>query len=364
MKRLVLTTGGTGGHIFPALAVAEAVRDVLPECEIVFVGGEYGPERELATQAGLSFVALPARGVLGRGLRSVSSVIWLGRSLCKAWKFLRSFQPDVVLGLGGYAGFSCPLAARIMGIPTAIHEQNSVPGVSNRILGRWVDRILVSFSDMEPTAFAGKPVVVTGNPTRRAIQAVRDMHHAGGRNVLVIGGSQGARALNQAMLREMDNFRNQDIRIWHQTGKDDFAMVRDAYAAQYPGARVEPFIHDMAEAYAFADLVICRAGATTIAELTAAGKASVLIPFPYATHNHQLKNARSLERAGAALVFQQSYLEEMSLASAVGDLFAMPERVRKMSRAARDAGIPEAGQRVAAQLRDLAAGTHLSKSRA
>lgn len=363
MKRLVLTTGGTGGHIFPALAVAESVREVLPGCEILFVGGEYGPERELAARAGLSFVALPARGVLGRGLRSVSSVAWLGRSIWKAWKLLRTFQPDVVLGLGGYAGFSCPLAARIMGIPTAIHEQNSVPGVSNRILARWVDEILVSFHDMDPGMFAGKPVVVTGNPTRKSILAVRDAHHAGGRNVLVLGGSQGARALNQVLLQEMENFRKQDIRIWHQTGKDDFAMVRDAYAAHYPEARVEAFIHDMAEAYAFADLVICRAGATTIAELTAAGKASILVPFPYATHDHQLQNARFLERAGAALVFQQSYLHEISLGLAVGDLFGMPERLRKMSRAARDIGIPEAGERVVTQLCALAATTQ-AKSKA
>lgn len=356
MKRLILTTGGTGGHIFPALAVAEAVRQAMPHCEILFVGGEHGPEGQWASRCGLEFAALPARGVLGRGLKSLGSIVWLGRSLCKAWKLLRAFRPDVVLGLGGYAGFSCVLAASFMGIPTAIHEQNSVPGVTNRILARRVNRILVSFAGMDAPAFAGRNVAVTGNPIRGNIRALRDREPTHGRNVLVVGGSQGASALNRIMLREVDSFRSQGIRVWHQTGRDDYEKVRDAYAEHYPEARVDAFIDTMEDAYAFADLVVCRAGATTIAELTAAGKPSILVPFPYATHDHQLKNARFLEAEGAAMVIQQSYLEEKSLAAAVGDLFGMPERLAKMSRAARDMGVPDAGERVVAQLQDLAAG--------
>ena len=354
MKRLVVTTGGTGGHIFPALAVAEAVRQAEPQCEILFVGGEHGPEGRWAARSGLEFVALPARGVLGRGFRSVGSVVWLGRSLFKAWRLVRRFRPDVVLGLGGYAGFSCVLAASFMGIPTAIHEQNSVPGVTNRVLARRVDRVLVSFEGMDAPAFTGRNVVVTGNPIRGNIRVLRDREPTHGRNVLVVGGSQGAAALNRIMLREMDSFRGQGIQIWHQTGRDDYEMVRAAYAEHYPEARVDAFIDTMEEAYAFADLVICRAGATTIAELTAAGKPSILVPFPYATHDHQLKNARFLEAEGAAMVIQQSYLEDKSLAAAVGDLFGMPDRLAKMSRAARDMGRPDAGERVVAELQSLA----------
>ncbi len=139
MKRLILTTGGTGGHIFPALAVAESVRALVPDCELLFVGGERGPEGEWARKAGIPFVALPAQGVLGRGLKSAATALWLGRSLFKSWRLLREFKPDVVLGLGGYAGFSCPLAASLTGIATAIHEQNSVPGVTNRVLARRVE---------------------------------------------------------------------------------------------------------------------------------------------------------------------------------------------------------------------------------
>lgn len=354
MKRLVLTTGGTGGHIFPALAVAEIVRRNMPQCEILFVGGEHGPEGRLAQRHGLTFVALPARGIFGRGIKSLGSIVWLGRSLFRAWKLLRDFRPDVVLGLGGYAGFSCVLAASLMGIPTAIHEQNSVPGVTNRVLARWVKRILVSFADMDTSMFGGKSVLVTGNPIRSSIRALRDKESSRNRNILVLGGSQGATALNRVMVREVESFQGQGIQIWHQTGPDDFAMIRDKYAQHCPSARVDAFIENMEEAYTFADLVICRAGATTIAELTTAGKPSILVPFPYATHNHQLKNAQFLEDAGAALVFQQKYLEEMSLAAAVGDLFGMPERLLSMSRAAYNLGLPDAGERVVAALQELA----------
>ncbi len=355
MKRLILTTGGTGGHIFPALAVAESVRAVAPDCEILFVGGERGPEGQWAREAGVPFVSLPAQGVLGRGLKSAATAWWLGRSLFKAWKLLREFRPDVVLGLGGYAGFSTPLAASLMGIPSAIHEQNSVPGVTNRVLARRVDRIMVSFADTEGEAFTGPKAVVTGNPVRAQIRSLREERRMPGRNVLIVGGSQGASALNGFVVRELDRLKTLGLNIWHQTGKDEFEAIRKIYDDKFPQARVEPFISDMHEAYRFADLVICRAGATTIAELTVAGKPSILVPFPYATHDHQLKNARSLEKGGAALVFQQRQLDELNLFAAVGDLFQMPENLARMARAAREMGIADAGERVVAQLQDLAA---------
>jgi len=354
MKRLVLTTGGTGGHIFPALAVAESVRAACPDCKILFVGGERGPEGVWVRKAGIDFVALPAQGVVGRGLKSVSTAWWLGRSLFKAWKLLRGFRPDVVLGLGGYAGFSCTLAATLMGIPSAIHEQNSVPGVTNRVLAKRVNKVMVSFQGMDAPAFSSPAAVLTGNPVRAEIRKLRDERRLQGRNVLIVGGSQGASALNKFVVRELDGLKHLNLGIWHQTGKDDYESVSAAYAEKYPSARVEPFIDDMHSAYNFADLVICRAGATTIAELTAAGKPSILVPFPYATHDHQLVNARFLEKAGAALVFQQRQLEELNLAGALGDLFQMPEALARMSRAARDMGIPDAGERVVAELQALA----------
>jgi UDP-N-acetylglucosamine--N-acetylmuramyl-(pentapeptide) pyrophosphoryl-undecaprenol N-acetylglucosamine transferase len=354
MKRLILTTGGTGGHIFPALAVAETVRAQMAACEMLFVGGERGPEGEWARKMDIPFVALPAQGVLGRGLRSAATALWLGRSLLKSWRLLREFKPDVVLGLGGYAGFSCPLAASFMGIPSAIHEQNSVPGLTNRVLARRVDRIMVSVPGMEDPLFGGAKAVLTGNPVRAEIRALRDERRMPGRNILIVGGSQGASALNGFVVRELDRLKALGLGIWHQTGKDEFEAIREVYAQKYPEARVEAFIGDMHEAYRFADLVICRAGATTIAELAVAGKPSILVPFPYATHDHQLKNARALEKVGAALVIQQRQLDELNLSSVVGDLFQMPENLGRMARAAREAGIPDAGERVVAQLQELA----------
>lgn len=355
MKSLILTTGGTGGHIFPALAVAEAVRQQVPQCQLLFVGGDRGPEARWAQKAQIPFVALPARGVLGRGIKSLGSGWWLGRSMFKAWRLLRREKPDLVLGLGGYAGFSCTLAAALMGIPTAIHEQNSVPGVTNSILAKWVDRILVSFPEMDAPAFQGRDMVVTGNPIRTHIAALRHEQRLAGRNVLILGGSQGAQALNRVMARELESFKSRGIQIWHQTGADEWESIAQLYQEKYPQARVSAFIDNMQEAYAFADLVVCRAGATTIAELTAAGKPSILVPFPYATHNHQLKNAQFLEQAGAALVFQQSQLEELSLCAAVEDLFLMPDRLNKMGRRAMALGQPDAGAKVVEQLLDLRA---------
>ena len=354
MKRLILTTGGTGGHIFPALAVAESVREMAPDCRMLFVGGQRGPEGEWVRRAGIDFVSLPAQGVVGRGLKSVATAWWLGRSLFQSWRLLRSFRPDVVLGLGGYAGFSCTMAATLMGIPAAIHEQNSVPGVTNRVLAKRVDKVLVSFKGMDAPAFSTPGAVLTGNPVRAEIRRLRDEPRVLGRNILIVGGSQGASALNRFVLRELDGLKHLGLAIWHQTGKDEFEAVRAVYAEKYPQARVEPFITDMHEAYRFADLVICRAGATTIAELTAAGKPSILVPFPYATHDHQLNNARSLEKAGAALMFQQRQLDELNLSAALGDLFQMPETLARMARAARDMGIPDAGERVVAELLTLA----------
>lgn len=357
MKRVILTTGGTGGHIFPALAIAESLQANAPDCDILFVGGDKGPEGQWATRAGLNFVGLPARGIMGRGIKSLVALACLAKSMILSWRLIGSYRPDVVLGLGGYAGFACTLAACLRGVPAAIHEQNSVPGITNKILARWVDRVLVSFDGMDAGDFDPRKVVLTGNPTRGKIRGLRDHNRPMGRNVLVVGGSQGASALNRLMLREMDGMKAMGIRVWHQTGRDEFETVRAAYAQSYPEARVDAFIDDMHAAYDFADLVICRAGATTIAELTAAGKPSILIPYPYATHDHQLKNARFMEKCGAALIFQQSQLDQIGFASAVADLFQMPERLLKMGRAAREMGNPDAGDRIVDQLRALAANT-------
>jgi UDP-N-acetylglucosamine--N-acetylmuramyl-(pentapeptide) pyrophosphoryl-undecaprenol N-acetylglucosamine transferase len=365
IQRLVLTTGGTGGHIFPALSVAEEVRVRNPRAEILFVGGEKGPEGRIAAQAGIPFQGLPAQGVLGRGISSVLSLGWMTRSAFRSFSLLRSFKPEVVLGLGGYAGFIPTWVATLMGIPAAIHEQNSYPGVTNRILGRKVDRVLLSFTDRHGF-FPLQRVRITGNPVRKSILELRSRNSQPGkgthRKVLVLGGSQGAKAINDAVLQALPTFCTRNFRIWHQSGPADLERVRAGYD-QHPSCleRIEGFIEDMAAAYSWADLIICRAGASTLAELTAVGRASILIPFPYATHDHQLSNAKHLENAGAAMVLVQSYLDEVNLARAADDLFSMPGKLQEMANAARALGRPDAAAAIVGELEFLAAAAQKKK---
>lgn len=367
MKRLVITTGGTGGHIFPALAVAQALRVMHPDLETVFVGGQ-GPEVMLARKAGLRFVPLPARGVFGRGARGVVEGLLSTRAIALAMGFYRSFKPELVAGFGGYASFFPVLAARIMGIPTALHEQNSVPGVTNKLLGKLVSRVFVTYPD-EAGVFPAKKTVLTGNPVRHDIAAMWQAptkNDPASRNILVLGGSQGAQAVNTAVLAALPALLDAGMRVTIQTGRADFERVaeaagetaeaRHAAGRAVPGELViENFIEDMAAAYAWADLIIARSGASTLAEITSAKKPAVLVPFPHATHDHQTVNASFMARAGAAVVIDQNRLDPASLASLAMDLFAHPGRLSAMAEAAGKLAAPKAAETIARELSALAA---------
>lgn len=356
MRKVIISTGGTGGHIFPALSVIEEIKRRFPQCCILFVGGRYGPEKSLVTRAGIDFEALPVKGILGKGLEAVVSFFFLSQSLIKAFFLLRRFRPDLVLGFGGYAGFCMARVACLLGIPTAIHEQNSVPGSSNRILAGKVDKVFLTFPGSN---FGGKEEIITGNPVRRDIAALFDEQQPAAdsiRSLLVLGGSQGAAAINEAVIRALPDFRSKGIMLWHQTGEKHFAAVRAAYDEHYPQARVSPFIEDMSEAYRFADLVLCRAGATTIAELTLAGKPAILVPYPYAAHDHQMKNAKMVEESGAALVLQQSYFEQVRLVEVVDNLASVPGKLNSMSVAARSLAYPAAAQKIVSELESFLRG--------
>jgi UDP-N-acetylglucosamine--N-acetylmuramyl-(pentapeptide) pyrophosphoryl-undecaprenol N-acetylglucosamine transferase len=357
VNRVVVTTGGTGGHIFPALAVAEALRERHPDIDLLFIGGSFGQEGRLAEKAGLRFRALPARGVLGRGLRSVGSVVWLSRSLLKCWLIFRRFKPDLVVGFGSYAGFVPVLLGSWLGIPTAIHEQNNRPGMTNRILGRRVSRVFLSFPD-EKGFFAPEKVAVTGNPVRKSVLRVTEEEkrytHQKGCNLLVFGGSQGASAINAAMIKALPSLASMGINIVHQSGEAELDKVKEAYGQHgFDQGSVVSFIDDIAAVYAWSDLVICRAGASTLAELTVVGRPSILIPFPYAVHEHQLTNARYLEQAGAAIVLEQSYLDGINLAQVIEDLLALPRQLQEMGRAAKNLGQPEAVDAIVDALESL-----------
>ncbi len=363
MRRLILTTGGTGGHIFPALAVAEALRRQAPDADILFVGGQ-GPENELATKAGLPFVGLPARGIFGRGIKALAAPVWMGRAFALALRLLRTAKPHVVAGFGGYAGFVPVVAARLLGIPTAIHEQNSVPGVTNKILGRLADKVFVTYPDTAQ-AFPPAKTARLGNPIRGDIAgAAAASRPQGRRHLLVLGGSQGARAVNDAVLDALPRLLDAGVTVRLQTGRVDFDRIRARmpellanrpHRENEPKVVIENFIEDMAEAYAWADLVLARAGATTLAEVTAAARPSILIPFPFATHDHQAVNAAFLAKAGAAEVVRQSELPGRDLAALVDELFSDPQRLARMGAAAAAVALPDAADRIAAALLELAA---------
>ena len=354
MDNIILTTGGTGGHIFPALAVAEELRRRNPNASLLFVGSLYGPEERLMRQAGIPFEGLPVRGLLGRGFKAVGAGAQMALAVGKAVGILRRFKPDVVAGFGGYAAFAPMLAARILGVPGVLHEQNAIAGASNRFLARLARRVCISLPNT--SGFDMKKCVFTGNPVRAAVSAVGQVdRHRQTRRLLVMGGSQGAHALNAFMLENLAEFRGAGVEIRHQTGLTDEGSVRAAYmAAGYAPECVSAFIDDMAGAYAWADVALCRAGASTVAELCAAGLPSVLVPFPYAIHDHQTRNAEVLTRSGAAVLVPEGRMAVQRMSDILLRLLTMPGEREPMTAAALAAARPDAAARVVAVLEQTA----------
>lgn len=347
MDSILLTTGGTGGHIFPALAVAEELRRRNPDVRLLFVGSQYGPEERLARLADVPFAGLPVRGFLGRGLRAVGAAGRMTLAVGKALKLVRRFDPQAVAGFGGYAAFAPMLAARLLGVPGLLHEQNAVAGMSNRLLARLARKVCLSLPNTE--GFDPKKCVLTGNPVRAAVSAVGGLsRERRTRRLLVMGGSQGAHALNAFMVEHLAAFRGGGVEIRHQTGEADTGWVRAAYvAAGYAPESVAAFIDDMAAAYAWADVALCRAGASTVAELCAAGLPAVLVPFPHAIHDHQTRNATVLARCGAAELVPESRMVVQHMDETLLRLLSMPGERAPMAAAALAAARPDAAARVA-----------------
>ncbi|MEG2172587.1 MAG: undecaprenyldiphospho-muramoylpentapeptide beta-N-acetylglucosaminyltransferase [Desulfovibrionaceae bacterium] len=327
LHRVLLTTGGTGGHVFPALAVAEELQRRYPQISLLFVGSQYGPEARMVTNAGIEFRGLPVRGFVGRGARALGSSLLMSQAVFKALWVVCGFKPQVTLGFGGYAAFAPMLASRLRGVPTALHEQNAVAGVSNKVLARLSRKIFLSLPDT--AGFNPRKCVLTGNPVRHTVAAVGVARHRRNfsrpepsRNLLVVGGSQGARALNACVMTALPVFKAAGLELLHQTGQQDFEKVQAAYVrAGYAPDCVQPFIEDMAQAYDWADLALCRAGATTVAELSAVGLPAVLVPFPAAAHDHQTYNARTLARTGAAVLVQEADMLHMDVSALILRLF-------------------------------------------
>jgi UDP-N-acetylglucosamine--N-acetylmuramyl-(pentapeptide) pyrophosphoryl-undecaprenol N-acetylglucosamine transferase len=344
--RLVIAGGGTGGHLFPGVAVAEEFTKRDPGNAVLFIGTERGLEKKVLEKIGFALRTIPVEGIKGKSMgRVISALLKIPHALIASGKFIRSFRPDIVLGVGGYASGPAVMAAHCMGIRTAIAEQNALPGITNKILGRIADRVFVSFAESARWFPPGK-VAVTGNPIRSSF-VPQDRERGESREMstlLVFGGSQGARAVNRAVLAALSHLEGLrgKLTIIHQTGERDCPSVSEAYRAAGVSAEVLPFIMDMAGAFARADVIVCRAGATSIAEITASGKASILIPYPHAVADHQTKNAEILAKAGAALLIPEQDLDGRRLAEAVLSLCLQPEKMRTMEKNARGLGHPRA----------------------
>lgn len=337
--RILIAAGGTGGHIYPGIAVAKELLRRDPESEVRFVGTIRGLENRLVPEAGFELSIIDSAGLKNVGLSArVRGLAKLPRSFWEARRVIKAFRPDVVVGAGGYVSGPVVLTAALMRLPTLVMDSNALPGWTNRVLARFVDKAAVSF-DTALQYFGGKGVL-TGNPVRREFFEIPPRQRDGSLfSLLVFGGSQGARAINDAMIEALPGLSEwrDRLRIVHQTGESDFEKVKAGYgvAGWGEGSEVKPYIRDMVEEFKRADIVVCRAGATTTAELIAAGKAAIMVPFPFAADDHQRKNAEALEAAGGARMILQEDLSGKRLAKEIAHLLNDPDEITLMENASR-----------------------------
>jgi UDP-N-acetylglucosamine--N-acetylmuramyl-(pentapeptide) pyrophosphoryl-undecaprenol N-acetylglucosamine transferase len=346
--RVVIAGGGTGGHLYPGIALAHEFMRARPGSSVLFVGTERGLESRVVPREGFELATIRVRGLVGRGVvRAVATIARLPVSLLEAVRVLRRFRPDLVVGVGGYAAGPTIAAARLLRRTIVLLEQNVLPGVTNRWLAPVADLVVASF-DESRAVFRGR-VEVLGNPVRPAVVSAGRTALPDAPSILVFGGSQGARAINRAVVGALPTLSKiTGLSIVHQTGQADFAETKQAYEAAGVAATVTPYVDDMGAAYARAALVVARAGATTVAELTACGRPAILIPYPHAAHGHQERNARAVEAAGAAVTVLERDLTGAALGSAIADLLADRPRLLRMAEASRALGRPDAGARIAA----------------
>ncbi|HMM20356.1 MAG TPA: undecaprenyldiphospho-muramoylpentapeptide beta-N-acetylglucosaminyltransferase [Selenomonadales bacterium] len=361
--RVLISGGGTGGHIYPALTIARTIAGLTKPCEILFVGTRQGLEADIVPKEGFAFATVEAAGFERKlSLGNIRTIIRTVAGLGQAIGILRRFRPDVVIGTGGYVCGPVLLMASLMGIPAMIHESDVIPGVTNKILARFVKKVTVGYAEAAPS-FGGSAVkaVVTGNPIRAEVMsATRSQGRASlglksdVLTVLVAGGSRGARSINTAMIDVHRRFAGRnDIQILHVTGQNEYNNVVGLIdqagidITKTGNIIIKPYLYNMPEALAAADIAVFRAGAIGLAELTARGIPAILIPYPYAAANHQEHNARTVEQHGAAVVIADRDLTGQGLAATIESLKGAPERLATMAEASRKLGRPEAARTIA-----------------
>lgn len=357
---VLMTAGGTGGHVYPALAVATEL--LARGMRVEWVGTARGLEHRVVPRAGITLHCLPVRGVRGKSLLDKAAALWfLALASVEALWLLFRLGPQCVVGMGGYVAGPAGVAAWLLRKPLLIHEQNAVAGTTNRMLAPLAARVVAAF----PGAFREQVSnTVLGNPVRRPLLeagAARVYDYAGQRplRLLVLGGSLGAQAINDVLppvIRDLQA-RGGELEVWHQTGDAHVAAVRQSYGdLLVPGMRVDPFIEDMAEAYSWADVVLCRAGALTVSELAIMGCPSILVPLPHAIDDHQTANARSLSDRGAAVLLRQADMTVGTLVASLRGYMTHPRMLARMAAAAAAAAMPDAAARVSDLCEELIRG--------
>ena len=339
-----MADGGTGGHIFPALTIADALRKQDPNGAILFTGTAAGLERDLVPRNGYELKMIRVGGLIGKGIMTkIKTLLQLPFAYMESRDILSIFRPDLVIGYGAYASGPVLVAAHHKKIPILLVEPNAIPGFTNRMTLKYAKSVAVPYEDSKGV-FRGK-AVVTGNPVRpmKSIEVKKEKFTVG-----IFGGSQGARAINEAILVALPALaQKQDgLHVIHQTGKNDYERIRDAYERVAPFFEVTPFIHDVEQFYNSCDVLICRSGAITLAEITIVGKPAILVPLPTAAHNHQEENARRLMEAGAARMILQKDLTADAVLSIINELMQHRDTLNKMSEKSKAMGRPDATQNV------------------
>jgi UDP-N-acetylglucosamine--N-acetylmuramyl-(pentapeptide) pyrophosphoryl-undecaprenol N-acetylglucosamine transferase len=346
----VIAAGGTGGHVIPGLALAAEIRAHKPKSDIVFVGTRHGLEGRLVPAAGYPLELVDASGFMGKTwTKQLGSLARLPRGFLEARALLRRYRARVVVGVGGYVTVPVLMAARSLGVPTVIHESNALPGVSNRFLNRFATKTAVGLA--AANAHLKRPGVVTGTPVRAEFFSAPPLaEDATTRRLLVFGGSQGSRVINRAIARASVMLQKSGLEVVHQAGDKDLGATRSRYPKVPLHWNLVSFLPKLYEEMAWADLVLCRAGAMTVSELAAAGRPSILVPFGAATSGHQLENALALQKAGAAVVIREPQLTAENLAGTITELFAKRERLVQMGQKARSLAKPNAARDLAAMV--------------
>ncbi|MDA8140588.1 MAG: undecaprenyldiphospho-muramoylpentapeptide beta-N-acetylglucosaminyltransferase [Desulfobacteraceae bacterium] len=357
-QRLIVAGGGTGGHLFPGVAVAQAFLARHSHNKVMFINSGRPLDTNVLNRLGWPYKTIPIEGIKHRGAwKQLRALFKIPRAISCSAAILREFAPHVVLGVGGYSAGPVVVAAWLKGIPTALHEQNQLPGLTNRLLRRIVKRVYLTFKDTG-RRFNPHKTVITGNPVRDEIIALGDQQPAIKEkrrfDLLLLGGSQGAHAINQAMMEALPLLKDQtELHVVHQTGTEDEADVAKAYAEAGISAQVKAFFNEVAELYLQADLIICRAGATTVAEITAVGRAAVFVPFPHAADDHQTSNAQALVTTGAAEMIAQKDLNGEILAKTILAYMQDRTRLADMAGKAMTLGRPEAALTIVDDLYQL-----------